>query len=315
VRVPDTGSGYGGKHSAEVAIEAARLAKAAGTPVKLVWTREEELTWAYFRPAGVMRLRSGVDAKGRIAAWEHVNFNSGSSSLATPYDVPERRHVFQPCASPARQGSYRALAATANTFARESHMDEIAARLRVDPLELRRRHLVDARLRAVLDAAADRFGWAARPREPGKGAGLAIGVEKGGYVCTVAAVEVGAARELQVARVVTAFECGAIVNPDNLRNQVEGAVVMGLGGALFEAIELAGGSVANASLSRYRVPRFDDMPRLETVLLDRRDLPPAGAGETPIVAIAPAIANAVFAATGERIRDLPLAPGGRLRKA
>lgn len=315
VRVPDTGSGYGGKHSAEAAIEAARLARGAKVPVKLVWTRSEEFAWAYFRPAGVMAIRSGVDARGKITAWSHTNFNSGGSALECPYAIEHQRVVFQPTESPARQGSYRGLAATANCFARESHIDEIAAATGTDPVELRRAHLDDARLRAVLDAAVAEFGWKGPRLGPRRGAGVAIGRDKGGSVCTVAEVEIGDDDTLRIARLVTAFECGAIVNPDNLRNQIEGGVIMGLGGALFEEIVLAGGMVANGRFSKYRVPRFPDVPPLQTVLVDRPDLPSAGAGETPIVAVAPAIANAIFHAMGRRIRDLPLAPDGRLKRA
>jgi CO/xanthine dehydrogenase Mo-binding subunit len=310
VIVPDTGSGYGGKHTGECAIEAARLAKAAGHPVKLVWTREEEFSWAYFRPAGVIDVKSAVDAEGRLVAWEFHNYNSGTAGIRTPYEVANQHVEFHPSAAPLRQGSYRGLAATANHFAREVHMDELAAEASLDPLEFRRRNLKDARLRAVLDAAAERFGWGASKPEPGVGRGLACGVEKGGYVATCAEVRIGSAGEVRVQRVVAAFECGAIVNPEHLKNQVEGSVVMGLGGALFEAVEFEEGQILNPRLSRYRVPRFSDLPRVEVVLLDRKDLPSAGAGETPIVGIAPAVAGAIFQATGARLRALPLAPKG-----
>ena len=126
VIVPDTGSGYGGKHTGEAAVEAARLAKAAGKPVKLVWTREEEFTWAYFRPAGVIDVKGGAKKDGTLTAWEFHNYNSGGSGLATPYDAANRHTAFHSTDSPLRQGSYRGLAATANHFARESHMDELA---------------------------------------------------------------------------------------------------------------------------------------------------------------------------------------------
>jgi nicotinate dehydrogenase subunit B len=306
VIVPDTGSGYGGKHTGECAIEAARLAKTAGRPVKVVWTREEEFRWAYFRPAGVIDVKSGVDARGGLVAWEMHNYNSGASAIRTPYTVANQHIEFHPSDSPLRQGSYRGLAATANHFARESHMDELAAALQLDPLELRRRNLAEPRLRAVLDAAAERFGWGRKPA-PGRGHGIAGGTEKGSFVAACAEVRVDGPA-VTVTRLVAAFECGAIVNPGHLHNQVEGALAMGLGGALFEAVRLEGGEVANPRLSRYRVPRFADMPEIEIVLLDRKDLPSAGAGETPIVAVAPAVAGAIFAATGTRRRALPLAP-------
>ena len=311
VQMPDTGSAYGGKHTGEAAVEAARLARAARQPVKLVWTREEEFTWAYFRPAGVIEVRSGVGDDGTITAWEFHNYNSGAAGIGTPYDVPNQRIEFHPVESPLRQGSYRALAATANHFARESHMDGLAHLLKMDPLEFRFKGLKDERLRAVFEAASRRFGWGRPKTQAGQGFGIAGGFEKGGYVATCAEVLVDRATgEVRVGRVVTAFDCGAVVNPDHLRNQIEGANVMGLGGALFEAIEFENGRIMNGRFSRYRVPRFSDAPAIEVVLIDRKDQPSAGAGETPIVGLAPALGNAIFDATGVRLRSLPMAPNG-----
>jgi CO/xanthine dehydrogenase Mo-binding subunit len=309
VIVPDTGSGYGGKHSGEVAVEAARLAKSAGQPVKVIWTREEEFTWAYFRPAGVIEVRAGLLKDGSIAAWDFHNYNSGGSGIETPYDVQNKKVEFHAANSPLRQGSYRGLAATANHFARESHMDELATALDMDPLAFRLKNLKNERLRAVLQAAAEKFGWDKNKSIPTRGFGLACGVEKGGYVACCAEVSIFEGK-VKIERVVTAFECGAIVNPEHLKNQVEGGVIMGIGGALFEAIEFDNGRILNPHLAKYRVPRFSDIPVLETVLLDRKDLPSAGAGETPIVGLAPAAGNAIFHATGIRIRSLPMVPNG-----
>ncbi len=315
VLMPDTGSAYGGKHTGEAAVEAARLARAAKKPVKVVWTREEEFTWAYLRPAGVIEVRSGVSRDGKITAWEFHNYNSGPSAIRTYYAIPNQRIQFHAAKSPLRQGSYRGLAATANHFARESHMDELAGLVKMDPLEFRLKNLTDERLRAVFEAAAKKFGWGRAKSGPGRGFGLGGGFEKNGYVATCAEVEVDrASGAVRVVRVVTAFDCGAVVNPDHLRNQIEGANIMGLGGALFEAIEFENGRILNPKFSKYRVPKFKDVPALETVLLDRRDIPPAGAGETPIVGIAPAIGNAIFDATGVRLRALPMVPNG-LRNA
>jgi isoquinoline 1-oxidoreductase len=166
-------------------------------------------------------------------------------------------------------------------------------------------------MRAVLEAAAQKFGWQNAKSTPARGLGLACGLEKGGYVASCAEVSIAQpGGKVKIERVVTAFECGAIVNPDHLKNQVEGSVVMGIGGALFEAIEFADGRILNGQLSQYRVPRFSDLPVIETVLLDRKDLPSAGAGETPIVGLAPAVGNAIFHATGQRIRSLPMIPNG-----
>jgi isoquinoline 1-oxidoreductase len=310
VIVPDTGGGFGGKHGGEVAVEAARLSRATGRPVRVRWSREEEFTRGHLRPAAVIDVRSGARRDGAITAWELRNTNSGMFGVVGPYEIPNQRIDFQPADSPLPQGAYRALAATANHFARESHMDELAHALGIDPLALRLNHLRDERLAEVFHAAAGRMDWARRPHEPGLGVGIAGGVEKGARVATCVAVWVGDDRRLKILRIVTAFECGAIVNPDGLTNQVEGATVMGLGAALFEAIHFEAGTIRNASLSDYRVPRLADVPPIEVVLLDRRDLPSAGGGETPIVAVAPALANAIFAATGVRLRSLPLVPDG-----
>ncbi len=311
VRMPDTGSAYGGKHTGETAIEAARLAREVKRPVLVTWTREEEFTWAYFRPAGVIEVSGGVDAEGSIVAWEFHNYNSGEAGIRTFYDIPNQRIQFHPADSPLRQGSYRGLAATANHFARESSMDELAHLAKMDPLEFRMKNLKNQRLRDVFEAAAKQFQWGRAKTAEGQGFGIAGGFEKGGNVATCAEVAVDrAAGSVRVVRLVTAFECGAVVNPDNLKNQIDGANIMGIGGALFEAIAFENGRIVNPRFSKYRVPRFSDVPQVEAVLVDRKDIPSAGAGETPIVGVAPAIGNAIFDATGIRLRSLPMIPDG-----
>jgi isoquinoline 1-oxidoreductase len=217
--------------------------------------------------------------------------------------VANLRIDYQPSASPLTQASYRALAATANNFARESQMDELARELGRDPVEFRVDNLDDDRLVTVLRAAAERFGWVRDGS--GVGQGIACGVEKGGRIATVAQVR-DVEGSPRVLRLVTAYECGAVVNPDTVINQIEGATVMALGGALFEAIRFREGVITNGSFSDYRVPRFRDVPAIEVVLLDRPDQASAGAGETPMIALAPAIANAIFDLTGRRLRTLPL---------
>jgi isoquinoline 1-oxidoreductase len=187
-------------------------------------------------------------------------------------------------------------------------MDELAAASGLDPLEFRMRNLKNDRLAGVLKAAAERFGWRARKSSPERGFGLACGTEKGGHVACCVEVSIGSGKQVRVERVVQAWDSGAIVNPRHLENQVEGAIVMGLGGALFEAIDFADGRILNPRLSQYRVPRFSDTPQIEILLLNRKDVPSAGAGEIPIVGIAPAIANAIHSATGIRLRSMPLLP-------
>lgn len=310
VIVPDFGGGFGGKHSGDVAVEAARLSRATGQPVKVGWTREEEFRHAYFRPAAVIDVRSSARRDGTLTSWEFTNINSGAAALFSPYAVANQRVRFQPAESPLPQGSYRALAATANNFARESHIEEVASALGVDAVRLRLRHLRDDRLTEVLTAVTDRIGWPHQPVQPGAGIGVACGVEKDARVATAVEVQVDPDGHLEVRRVVTAFDCGAVVDADGLHGQIVGATIMGLGGALFEAIHFKDGRVLNASLADYRVPRFNDVPPIDVVVLDRPDVAPVGAGETPIIAVAPALANAIHAATGRRLRSLPLVPSG-----
>jgi nicotinate dehydrogenase subunit B len=315
VQMPDMGSAYGGKHTGECAVEAARLAKGAGKPVKLTWTREEEFSWAYFRPVGVIDVRGGVNADGTLAAWEFHNYNSGNSGLETPYSVATKLQAFHPTLYPLKQGSYRGLAATANFFARESHMDDLAHAAGIDPLAFRMKNLPNddqgARIKEVLQAAADKFGWNAAKPAPGHGYGCACGTEKGGYVANCAEVSVDRSTgAVKIVRIVVAFECGAIVNPNGLENQVLGAQIQGLGGAMFEAIQFSDNRVTNGKFSQYRVPRFQDAPPIEIVLVDRKDIIPAGAGEVPLMGLAPSIGNAIFAASGVRLRSLPMAPNG-----
>lgn len=353
VIVPDTGSGYGGKHTGECAIEAARLARGAGKPVKLVWTREEEFTWGYLRPAGVIDVKSGVKKDGTITAWEFHNYNSGGSGIQHKYNIPNQQIQFHASQSPLRQGSYRGLAATANHFARESHIDELAHSIEMDPLQFRLLNLKDERMRGVLAAAAKSFGWEKVPALD-HGFGISCGFEKNGYIATCVEVAAewlfakGSAKEgaqsagkqnkaaaadsskaasalaavikepatfavkddlrIKIIRVVQAFDCGAVVNPLHLKNQIEGAITQAIGGAMFEAIQFGNGQILNPKFSLYRVPRFSDTPPIEVVLVDRKDIPSAGAGETPIVGLAPAVANAIFNATHVRLRSLPLMP-------
>lgn len=314
VIVPDTGSAYGGKHTSDAGLEAARLARAAsGKPVQVVWSRQEEFTWAYFRPAGVIEVKSGITAAGKLTAWEFHNYHSGMSAIESPYAVPNQFTEYHPVPLVLRSGSYRGLAATANHFARETHMDELARAAQMDPLQFRLQNLTDARMKAVLEAGAQAFGWPRKKTGEGQGFGVAAGSEKGSYVATFAEIAANPRNgTFQVVKLVEAFECGAIVNPDGLRNQVVGAMIQGLGGALFEAIQFENGKITNDHFASYRVPRFRDVPEIQTVLLDRKDIPSAGAGETPIMAVAPAIGNAFCDAINVRLRDLPLLPERRL---
>lgn len=312
VITPDFGGGFGGKGSGEAGVEAARIAKAIGKPVALRWTRAEEFTWAYFRPGTVMDMQGTLDDAGKLTSWYFVNINAGGSGVRSPYRVEPKVDEAVRAAGPLREGSYRALGSTANNFARECFMDELATAAGKDPLQFRLAHLDDPRLRAVLELAAKEFGWSERnggSREPGVGWGIACGADKASFVAACAEVKVDeAAGTIAVRRICEAFECGKVHNPNNCRLQVEGAIIQGLGPMFREAMEFDGGQIRNASLLKYEVPRFADLPgKLDVHLLDRPDLPSVGAGETPLIAAAPAAANAVFMACGQRLRSLPFA--------
>ena len=309
VIVPDFGAGYGGKHTGEATVEAARLAQAAGKPVSLRWTREEEFKWAYFRPAALIEAEASLDSNGKLGSWYFININSGQQGMDLPYVCANKHIKYVASKPPLRHGSYRALAATANHFAKESFIDELASAAGADPLEFRLSHLEAGRLRSVLEAAAKKFNWKERIKKktPQLGVGLACGTEKGSFVAACAEVEVDKAQgRIKVKRVTQSYECGAIINPDNLMKQVHGAIIMGLGPALREEMRFENGEMLNASFAKYQPSRFDDVPELDIELLNRPDLPSVGAGETPIIAVAPAIANAVFHATGVRVREMPL---------
>lgn len=317
VIIPDMGGGFGGKHTPDAAIEAARLAKATGRPVCVRWTRAEEFTWAYFRPAAVIECKGALDASGSLVAWDFTNINAGGAAIDTPYGVPNTRIASVGSDSPLSQGAYRCLAATGNNFARESFMDELAAAAGVDPLAFRLAHLENDRIRAVLEAAAKRFNWSERRKKitPELGVGLACGTEKNSVVAACVEVAIDRRRgQIKVNEVCEAFECGPILNPANLTAQIQGCIMMGLGGALSEEIEFEDGKILNASFSGYRVPRFRDVPKIDVVLVNKTDIPSAGGGETPIIAVAPAVGNAVFAATGVRLRSMPMR-GDSLRRA
>ncbi|UCD52520.1 MAG: xanthine dehydrogenase family protein molybdopterin-binding subunit, partial [Phycisphaerales bacterium] len=288
VIVPDMGGGFGGKHSAEAAEAAARLAKAAGRPVWIRWTRADEFTWAYFRPAAVIECKGGLDGSGKLTAWDFTTINPGGAALDTPYDIANTRVLSAGTDAPLRQGPYRCLGATVNNFARESFMDELASAAGTDPLAFRLAQLQNSRIRTVLVKAAREFGWSTRRKKvtPELGVGLACGTEKNSVVAACVEVAIDRAEgEIKVNEVCEAFECGPIQNPANLTSQVQGCIVMGLGGALKEAIEFEDGKILNTSFSGYRVPRFRDVPKIDVHLVENRGIPSAGGGETPIIAI------------------------------
>jgi isoquinoline 1-oxidoreductase len=311
VIAPEIGGGFGAKSPYGLAHEAARLAKVAGRPVRVAYTRADEMMWSNFRPAAIVRIKSGFTSDGRLTAWQSDAYHSGERVMIgrrgteTPYDAPHVRSMTYRSESPLPSGSYRSLGAAVNHFAREAHMDEIAEAAGLDPVELRLRNLSHPRFRRVLEQAAEGFGWTGPRLDGGRGAGIALGVDVGSYVATAVEVAVQQ-REVRVLRVAAALDCGQVVNPEGALNQMEGAIVMGLGGALWEASDFQDGRLLNSSFARYRVPRIVDAPRIDVRLVGDADTPSTGAGEPGIVPLAAAIAGGVWASTGVRHRELPI---------
>ena len=310
VIAPEIGGGFGSKSLYSVAGEAARLAKLAGRPVQVAYTRGEEMTWATFRPAALIEIKSGFTADGAIVAWQYKAYHAGAPYIGrrgsdTPYDVPNVNVTVFSSESPLQSGSYRSLGGAVNHFAREVHMDEIAEAVGLDPVELRLRNLTHPRFRRVLESAAESFGWSGAKPPSQRGVGVALGLDVGSYVATCVQLSVQGS-EVKVERVAAALDCGLVVNPEGAKNQVEGSIVMGLGTALYEAMDFQDGRLLNASFARYRVPRITNAPAIDVALVGDPETPSSGAGEPGIVSIAPAISNAVFDRTGERFRELPI---------
>lgn len=310
VIAPEIGGGFGGKSIYPVAAEAAHLARIARRPVRVAYTRVEETQWSTFRPSALITIRSGFDGDGRLTAWESHAYHSGERVMIgrrgseMPYDAPHVLSMVYRSDSPLKSGSYRSLGAAVNHFAREVHMDEIAETVGVDPVELRLRNLSHPRFRRVLERAADAILWNPAERAA-RGLGIAIGVDVGSYCATAVELRVQGT-EVRVDRVSATLDCGLVVNPEGAINQVEGSIVMGLGTALYEAIDFEGGRLLNAGFTRYRVPRINNSPRIDVLLVGDADAPSTGAGEPGIVPIAAAIANAVSVVTGARQRELPI---------
>lgn len=339
---------YGLNGADDVAADAALLARAAGRPVRVQWSREDEFVWEPKTPAMLMDLQGAVDSDGHITAWSfdawspnHMNrpqkglellagqlrheqpaplkpfFRGGDRNSETNYALPTQRVTMHWLASvPLRTSSMRSLGAFANTFANESFMDELAAANGVDPVAFRLRHLEDLRARDVIEAAAHSAGWgSALP--PGEGRGIAFARYENfeAYVATVAHVRVDAeSGAVRLLRVVVAHDCGIIINPDGVRNQIEGNVIQSVSRALKEEVRFDTAHIASQDWESYPILTFSEVPEIEVVLINRPEEPAVGAGEPATITTAPAIANAIFVATGARLRQLPFSPT-RVRRA
>ncbi len=314
VVTPFVGGGFGGKNPAQQAVEAAKLAKITGKPVQVVWSRAEEFFYDTYRPAAVVKIKSGIDRAGKICLWDYNVYFAGSRSAGQFYDVPHNViRVYGggmgggPTPHPFATGPWRAPGAPVNVFARESQIDIMAAKAKIDPLEFRSNNISDPRMRKVLQTAADRFGWKKAAAPSGRGYGIACAVDAETYVAEIAEVTVDkASGRVKVKRIVCAQDMGIVINPEGATMQMEGCIMMGLGYTLSEDISFKGGQILTTNFDTYELPRFSWMPQIETMLVKNDALPPKGGGEPPIVPIGAAVANAIFDATGARLYQFPM---------
>jgi len=319
VITPQVGGGFGGKNPAPQAVEAAKLAKITGKPVMVVFSRAEEFFYDSFRPAAVVKIKSGIDGAGKICLWDYSVYCAGSRSSEQYYDVPNnlhrvygggmgegagtiRMHAFA-------TGAWRAPGAMVNVFARESQIDIMAAKAKIDPLEFRLNNTSDKRMRSVLEAAAARFPWKKAAAPSGRGVGIACGIDAETYVAQIAEVTVDKATgAVKVKRIVCAQEMGFVINPQGATMQMEGCITMGLGYSLSEDIKFKGGQIFTTNFDTYELPRFSSLPVIETFLVKNDELPPKGGGEPAIVPLGAAVANAIFDTTGARLFQFPMTP-------
>lgn len=325
VITPFVGGGFGGKSADLQALEAARLARITGKPVQVAWTRQEEFFYDRFDPAAVVEIASGVDAQGKVVLWDAVVHAAGARGASVFYDIPNVRVKAHGAPSYGADtagamhlfgvGPWRAPGANMNAFAMESQMDVMAAAAAVDPVEFRLRNLTDPRMRRVLQAAAEAFGWKSAPGPSGMGRAVACSIDAGSYDALIAQVRVDAkAGTIAVERIVCAQDMGIVVNPDGAKMQMEGSITMGLGYALAEELRFKGGDILDHNFGTYTLPKFSWLPSIETLLVQNNELTPQGGGEPAIVPTGAALSGAVFDATGARITRLPMTPD-RLRES
>ena len=326
-----SGGGFGRRIEADFAVQAALIAKEAGVPVKLLWSREEDMRHGYHRPAAVLRLRAGFDAAGALAA---VRMDSASDTLfnysrfgadrqyAKPFDrsavgvlmtrhygLPGFAHRTNTVDAGVPLGYWRSVAASQNVFATESFVDDLALRAKQDPLDYRRSLMKEgSRERAVLDQLEASSGWRG-DRLPGRHCGMAFTWANGTYIGQVVELSVDAESRVRLHRVTTVLDCGIAVNPRNIRGQIEGGIIFALSAAFHGEITVRDGAVEQSNFSDYRLLSLAETPQIEVVVIDSKEAP-GGVGEEAVGPLAPALANALFAAIGRRYTDLPLIKAG-----
>jgi isoquinoline 1-oxidoreductase beta subunit len=345
------GGGFGRKAFGDFAAEAAILSKKVGKPVKVVWSREDDIKFDYYLPVAAMYLKAAIDTRGKPTAWlqrsafppidstfdsaaSHGSWELKGNWIEVPFDVPNIRVENGAAKAHVRLGWLRSVASAYHTFAVQSFVDELAWTAGRDSLD----YLLDllgpsrvlnlnipgypqepgypldiGRLRKVVEIASEKAGWGRRTMGTGKGLGIAAQRYSYTYVASVVEVEVGEQGEIRIPRVDTAVDAGTAVNPANIRAQLEGAAVFGTSIARSGQITARNGSVQQSNFHDYQVARMPDAPRQINVHIVESSAPPAGVGEPGVSVIAPAICNAIFAATGKRIRELPLLKDGVLR--
>jgi nicotinate dehydrogenase subunit B len=315
VIVPFVGGGFGGKSAYQQAIEAAKLAKLTGKPVMVAWTRDEEFFYDNFHPAGVIKLKSGIDKAGLIKLWDYHVYFAGTRGAEIIYDIPNARiteYSEKENGAPVHPfdtGPWRAPNNNTNTFAREVQIDIMAAAAGIDPLEFRLKNLKDKKMIACLKSVADKFGYVAGKTPSGRGIGIAVGTDVGTWVAQMAEVKVDKnTGHVQVLRVVCSQDMGLCVNPEGATLQMEGCITMGLGYTLAEELLFEGGNVLSRGFDSYEIPHFSWLPKIETIILDRKDQAPQGGGEPAIVTVGAVVANAIFDATGARLYRMPMTP-------
>jgi CO/xanthine dehydrogenase Mo-binding subunit len=292
------------------------IANATGKPVQVMWDRTEEFFYDTFRPAAVVKIRAGLDASGKLALWDFQAIAGGDREAKSFYDAPHQRTTSagewgedNPGLHPFAVGAWRAPSVNTNTFARESHMDTLAHKLGVDPVEFRLKNLSHARMRRVLQTAARQFGWKPAKKQRGTGFGVSCGTDTDTYDAMMAEVLVDERTgTVQVKRIVLAQDQGATVNPDGSRQQMEGAIMMGLGYALSEEVHFRGREVLEHNFDTYQLPRFSWMPKIETILIDNPHDPASGCGESPIINVGAVLANAIYDAVSARVLQMPMTP-------
>jgi isoquinoline 1-oxidoreductase beta subunit len=321
VNVTFSGGGFGRRINPDYALEAALLAKVAGKPVQLLWTREDDMRHDFYRPASRHRLRAALDKSGRITAWWHrLAGPSTAMYYIAPRDRAERQEVWGAEEIPYAAGSFlldyalvelpvplgwwRSVAHSQNVFCIEAFVDALAAAAGQDPLAWRLAQAKSPRLKKVLETVRDAAGWG-KPLPAGRGRGIAATAYGKTFVAQVVEVTVDGAGAVKVDRVVCAFDCGQMIHPGIVEAQIEGSIVWGLSAALYGEITIERGRTKQSNFHDYPVLRMGEMPKVEIHLIASQE-PPSGVGEPAVPPVAPALVNAVFAATGKRVRRLPL---------